>query len=76
MNAVAPGGTNTDMAVEHGGSYRHPAVTSSFAEWLSSSIALERMGEADEVAGAYAFLASPGATYITGRTIPVDGGMF
>lgn len=44
------------------------------AEW-SKSIALRRPGEAQEVAQVVAFLASDAASYITGQTINVCGGM-
>jgi NAD(P)-dependent dehydrogenase (short-subunit alcohol dehydrogenase family) len=38
-------------------------------------VPLGRFGKADEIAEVVAFLASPGARYITGTTIDVDGGM-
>lgn len=45
------------------------------AQLLSKLTAFGRMGRQDEVVGAYNFLASPAATFITGQEIRVDGGM-
>ncbi len=43
---------------------------------ILSTIPLGRFGEADEIASVVTFLCSDGATYITGQTINVDGGVW
>ncbi|MBP8004064.1 MAG: SDR family oxidoreductase, partial [Elusimicrobia bacterium] len=43
---------------------------------LSSAIPLERLGEAQDVANAALFLASPESSYITGQVLSVNGGMY
>lgn len=67
VNCVAPGFIDTDMTREL--SEEHKAV-------LLSKIPLGRLGDADEVAAAVAFLASDGAAYISGSTVHVNGGMY
>ena len=67
VNTVAPGFIDTDMTRE---------LNDDVKNTLLSSIPLSRLGEAKEIAHAVAFLASAGASYITGETLHVNGGMF
>lgn len=66
VNAVAPGFIDTDMT---------QALTDEQKESIFSSIPAARLGKPEEIAAAVVFLASPGAAYITGETIHVNGGM-
>ncbi|AMM21947.1 dehydrogenase [Frondihabitans sp. PAMC 28766] len=76
INAIAPGGTNTDMAAEVASLYTHPLLRDLPQEvQLRVPTALQRFAEPTEIAAAIAFLAGPDASYVTGSTMEVDGGM-
>ena len=64
VNAVAPGVTNTDMM---------QAVPKEYIEPIVKTIPLRRIGEPEDVANAFVFLASEKASYITGVVLSVDG---
>ncbi len=65
-NAVAPGFIKTDMTA---------VLPDTVMDSAKGFIPLKRIGEAEEVAEAVAFLASDAASYITGQVLLVDGGM-
>lgn len=67
VNTVAPGFIDTDMT---------RALPDEQRAALINSIALGRLGAAQDIANAVAFLASDAAGYITGDTLHVNGGMF
>lgn len=67
VNCVAPGFIQTDMT---------DALDEKQRAGLLAAVPLARLGTPDDVAEAVAFLASPGASYITGNTIHVNGGMY
>lgn len=67
VNAVAPGFIDTDMT---------RALSDAQKEALLAGIPLKRLGQPDEIAAAVAFLACPGAAYISGETLHVNGGMY
>ncbi|MCF8005406.1 MAG: 3-oxoacyl-ACP reductase FabG [Chromatiaceae bacterium] len=66
VNVVAPGFIDTDMTRE---------LPEAQRDALLASIPLGRLGAAEEIAAAVAFLAMPTAAYITGQTLHVNGGM-
>ena len=66
VNCVAPGFIETDMTAMLSGEQRAA---------LLGTIPLGRLGRVEDVAAAVSFLASPGADYITGSTLHVNGGM-
>jgi 3-oxoacyl-[acyl-carrier protein] reductase len=67
VNVVAPGMIETDMT---------QAIAEKAREMLVERIPLGRLGHADEVAAAVAFLAADEAAYITGQVLAVNGGMY
>ncbi|WP_043310032.1 3-oxoacyl-ACP reductase FabG [Pseudomonas sp. ML96] len=67
VNSVAPGFIDTDMTRELPDAQR---------EALLTQIPLGRLGQAEEIAKVVGFLASDGAAYVTGATVPVNGGMY
>jgi len=67
VNVVAPGFIVTDMT---------DALGEQQKQALLAQVPLGRLGSADDVAHAVAFLASPQASYITGETLHVNGGMY
>jgi 3-oxoacyl-[acyl-carrier protein] reductase len=67
VNCVAPGFIDTDMT---------RALNEQQRDAILGRIPLARLGKAEEVAAAVAFLASPQASYITGTTLHVNGGMY
>ena len=66
VNTVAPGFIDTDMTKALGDEQR---------EALIQQVPLSRLGSVDDIAQTVLFLASPAASYITGETIHVNGGM-
>lgn len=66
VNCVAPGFIETDMTI---------SVVNSFGDKIKQSIPVRRLGKPEDIANAVHFLASEEASYITGQTLKVDGGL-
>lgn len=66
VNAVAPGFIDTDMT---------RVLSEAQKTALMQTIPMQRLGRPEEIASAVAFLCSSGASYITGQTLHVNGGM-
>ena len=66
INAIAPGGTSSDMADQHGANYD--------SDYVPHALPSGRMGEPGDITPLVAFLCSPGSGWITGQTIRVAGG--
>ncbi len=67
VNAVAPGFIDTDMT---------RGLTDEQRTALTGQVPMARLGSVDDIAAAVLFLCSPGASYITGETLHVNGGMY
>jgi 3-oxoacyl-[acyl-carrier protein] reductase len=66
VNALAPGFIETDMTA---------ALSAELKAELLKRIPLNSLGQPEDIANAALFLASPGARYVTGQVLTVDGGM-
>ena len=67
INAIAPGFISTDMTENNKGVN---------ADYLVNELPLGRFGEPEEVASLISFMCSDGASYITGQTIHINGGLY
>jgi len=67
VNAVAPGATDTSMLTRFTGTPENKAA-------LTATVPMARLGLSEELANAIVFIASEGASYITGHVLHVDGG--
>ena len=67
VNAIAPGFIETDMT---------QSLPEEYRKTLLSKIPLSRAGTPEDIANAVLFLASPAASYVTGTTLHVNGGMY
>ena len=67
MNAIAPGYTETDMV---------SAMNESVLSHIVETIPAKRLAKPEEIADSVAFLLSDKASYITGTTLHINGGMY
>jgi NAD(P)-dependent dehydrogenase (short-subunit alcohol dehydrogenase family) len=68
VNAVEPGTTDTGMLTRFTGTAENKSA-------LLSRVPVKRLATPDEIAQVIAFVASANASYMTGASIPVDGGV-
>jgi NAD(P)-dependent dehydrogenase (short-subunit alcohol dehydrogenase family) len=66
VNAVAPGSFHTDLS--------HRLFPESMHDFVAAASPMKRWGELDEIASAVVWLCSPGAGFVNGHTLAVDGG--
>ena len=78
VNGICPGWTRTDRVEQllRDRADRHGSTPDEEAAKIAAAIPLGRMGTPEEFAAAAAFLVSPTASYITGVSLLVDGGMY
>lgn len=76
VNNILPGFTKTARldSLMQSRAKNANTTTEEYTEKLQATIPMRRFGEAEEIAAAAAFLASPSASFITGINLPVDGG--
>lgn len=67
VNAIAPGPTGTDLFLK--------GKSEQVLKMIAGASPMNRIGEPDEIADAFAFLASNDSRWVTGQTIRVNGGM-
>jgi NAD(P)-dependent dehydrogenase (short-subunit alcohol dehydrogenase family) len=70
VNCVAPGFTMSDGVREH------PEVIEALRDISVSARTIQRDQEPEDVVGAVVFLCGPGAAFVTGQTIVIDGGQY
>lgn len=73
VNAIAPGPTNTNIQSGMEGGSSDPS-SMEFDTSAMIDVPMDRIAEPEEMAGVVAFLCSTDASFITGHTLPVDGG--
>src|SRR3546814_13254324 len=67
VNVVAPGFIDTDMT---------QSLSEDVRKALMERVPVQRLGAPDDIAAAVAYLASREAGYVTGKTLPVNGGLY
>ena len=78
VNGICPGWTRTDRVEQllRDRADRHGSTPDEEAATIAAAIPLGRMGAPEEFAAVAAFLVSPAASYVTGVSLLVDGGMY